>query len=281
MTKRLFVIARNPDPESSLPFLLRLPLGPDGLVLKARETWPRTARVYCHRAEEWPDDAELLEEVAVKSCARRGPAIDLVLDRARESRSQLVFTTVAGGREAIFWQTPATARRARPGARIPRRRAAGLGGLTILVDTRERYPYRFVKQRATAERRALAVGDYGVEVDDELLAVVERKSIDDLAKSLIDGGLAFAIAALASVPRAAVVVEDRYAKLFGRRDVRAGFLPDLLARVQVRYPSIPIVFCETRPLAEEWTFRFLAAARVELAGDRQSELGEIGFAPPS
>jgi hypothetical protein len=25
---------------------------------------------------------------------------------------------------------------------------------------------------------------------------------------------------------------------------------------------VPIVFCETRPLAEEWTYRFLAAARV-------------------
>ena len=39
-----------------------------------------------------------------------------------------------------------------------------------------------------------------------------------------------------------------------------GTLADLLARVQVRYPSVPIVFCETRPLAEEWRFRFLGAA---------------------
>jgi len=46
-----FVIARNPDGESSLPYLLRIPLGPRGVVLKARETWPRTSKVYCHRAE--------------------------------------------------------------------------------------------------------------------------------------------------------------------------------------------------------------------------------------
>jgi len=40
-----FVVARNPEPESTLPYLLRLPLGRDGVVLKARETWPRTTKV--------------------------------------------------------------------------------------------------------------------------------------------------------------------------------------------------------------------------------------------
>ncbi len=48
-----FLIARNPDPDSTLPYLLLLPLG-GGLVLKARDTWPRTSRVYCHRGEDWP-----------------------------------------------------------------------------------------------------------------------------------------------------------------------------------------------------------------------------------
>jgi hypothetical protein len=30
--------------------------------------------------------------------------------------------------------------------------------------------------------------------------------------------------------------------------------------LQVRWPGVPIVFCETRQLAEEWTYRYLAAA---------------------
>src|SRR3954451_19422108 len=30
--------------------------------------------------------------------------------------------------------------------------------------------------------------------------------------------------------------------------------------LQVRRPTIPIVFCETRKLAQEWTYRYLAAA---------------------
>jgi hypothetical protein len=53
-----------------------------------------------------------------------------------------------------------------------------------------------------------------------------------------------------------------------RAHVPAGFLPDLLARVQVRYPEIPIVFCENRPMAEEWTFRWLGAALLEAIGGR-------------
>jgi len=96
-----FVVARNPDPDSTLPFLVRLPLGHLGVVLKARETWPRTSKVYCHRAEEWPGDPEVVERVPVRSCVRRGGAIDLVLDRGRENRSQFVFTRIRGGREAI------------------------------------------------------------------------------------------------------------------------------------------------------------------------------------
>ncbi len=50
------VIARNPDADSSLPYLVRIPLGPNGIILKVRDTWPRTTKVYCHRAEEWPAD---------------------------------------------------------------------------------------------------------------------------------------------------------------------------------------------------------------------------------
>jgi len=33
-----------------------------------------------------------------------------------------------------------------------------------------------------------------------------------------------------------------------------------VAQLQVRYATIPIIFYETRPLAEEWAFRFLGAS---------------------
>jgi hypothetical protein len=266
---RQFVVARNPDPASRLPYLVRVPLPGGDLVLKAKEPWPRTGAVYCHPAPgEWPDppaSAEIVEQVPVRSCRRRGAAIDLVLDRTREHRSQLVFTS-SRGREVIFWQSPRTARAARPGVRVPGRRASGLGELTILVDTRERYPWRFGRQQGvTLERRALPAGDYAVEAPGGgLAAVVERKTLADLAGSLVDGGLGYLLAELAELPRAAVVVEARYGAVFKLEHVPPGFVADLLGALAVRYPAVPVVFCDTRPLAQEWAFRFLGAAVAEL-----------------
>lgn len=258
-----FLVARNPDVDSSLPYLVRLPID-GGLVLKVRDTWPRTARVYCARADAWPDDPEILEDVAVLLCRRRGPAVDLVLDRPREDRSQFVFTTIRGGREGIFWQTRKVVGTARPGARIPGRRASGLAELEIVVDTRERYPFRFARQQASITREALTAGDYAVRrPDGSVIAAVERKSLLDLASSLNNGTLVFELTKLGELPRAAVVVEDRYSGLVKQAYAAEGFLPDMLARIQVRYPEIQIVFAETRPLAEEWTYRYLGAAAAE------------------
>jgi hypothetical protein len=49
--------------------------------------------------------------------------------------------------------------------------------------------------------------------------------------------------------------------------VRPGWLPEVLARLQVQYPDVPVVFADTRPFAEEWTYRFLGAALRELGAE--------------
>ena len=92
-----FLIARNPDPESRLPYLVRIPFG-DGIVLKTKDVWPRTAKLYCHREGVWPADPDIVERVPTRACTRRGAAIDLVLDTRKESRSQFVLTRIRGGR---------------------------------------------------------------------------------------------------------------------------------------------------------------------------------------
>src|SRR3954453_2184350 len=195
-----FLVARNPDPDSTLPYLVRLPLE-GGILLKARDRWPTTARVYCHPLDEWPADAEILEEVAVRTCRRRGAAIDLVLDRGRNNRSQVVFPKPspgrANGRPMIFWQTARTAQRARPGQRVPTRRASALEQLTIEVDTRERYPYRFAGRPVERQRTALPIGDHAVRPGELVIAAVERKTPEDFTKSLVDGSLNYALAELA------------------------------------------------------------------------------------
>ena len=254
------VIVSNPDQDSSLGYLLRLPIG-GGLVFRTAGTWPRTKALFCYPMplEAWPEDGEVVERVPLRSCVRRGAAIEVVADRARENRSQFVFTT-ARGREVVFWQSPRTRKQARPNVALPTARAAGLVELEIIVDTRERYPYRFAGQAVATVSRALPCGDYGVVADGRLVAAVERKSLADLVSSVTNGKLRYALGDLAALPRAAVVVEDRYSALFKQRHARPAAVADALAEYQVRWPTVPLVFCETRPLAEEWTYRYLAAA---------------------
>ena len=137
--------------------------------------------------------------------------------------------------------------------------------MTITVDTRERYPYRFTQQGAITERATVTAGDYAIHAaDGRLLAAVERKSLDNLA-TLSDGSLAFQLQRLAELPLAAVVLEARYSALFKLEHVNGTWLADQLTRLQVRYPGIPIVFADTRRHAEDWTHRFLTTALTDIA----------------
>ena len=256
------LIAANPDPDSRLPFLLRVPLAGGDLVFRTAGTWPREKALFAHPMPlaEWPDDPVIVEQVRLRSCHRRGAAIDVIANRSRHNRSQLVFTQ-ARGRDVVFWQSPRTRKQARPNVRTPTARAQGIEGLQIVIDSHEQYPYRFAGQQVVTVKRALPCGDYGLVEDSRLIASVERKSLADLVSGLTGGKLRYQVADLAALPRAAVAVEDRYSQLFKLERVRPAMIADGLAELQVCWPNVPIVFCETRQLAEEWTYRFLAAAR--------------------
>ena len=90
-----------------------------------------------------------------------------------------------------------------------------------------------------------------------------------------------------------MAVEDRYASAFDRDRARPLALPPLgmaegLAEAAVRFPSVPVVFCGSRALGEEWTYRYLAAALVKGRGvpaaDRAAQLPlatDLGSGEPS
>jgi hypothetical protein len=252
-----FLVARNPDCDSSLPFLIAVPLEDKTCWFKAADSYPRGHRVFCAPYGATPaiNELEVVERIPIVLCCKRGKAIDLVLNRAKNRRSQFV-TVTHRGRASIFWQTARTARAAKPGLRVPANRANKAP--TLFVDTRERNGYRFAAHHANLLHRALSVGDYAVYAGDRIVGVVERKTLQDFANSLQDGSLNFAMSEMAGVPFAAVAVEGSYPQLLRFRYVHRGFLATLIARLQVRYPSVPINFLDNRNCAEEWTFRFLA-----------------------
>ncbi len=260
-----FRVARNPDQESRLPYLVWLPIE-GGKVLKARDVWPRSSRVFCsEEGVPWDESAGIVDEASVLVCRRRGAAVDLVLDRPRLARSQFVFTTVRG-RPAVWWQTQRTVQAANPGARVPRGRTGG--EVAVAVDTREKYGWRFTGREISMRRRALPAGDYAALVSDRVVAVVERKTLENLANSLGDGTLSFQLQRLADVGSVAVVVEGDYPDLFRTQPGRGAWLADALARLTVRYREVPIIFAGSRRFAEEWTYRFFLAA----VGDQADEV---------
>jgi ERCC4-type nuclease len=145
-----------------------------------------------------------------------------------------------------------------PWSQNPSSRSAG--PLTIAVDTREKYGWKFADRALVLERRALSAGDYAAIVGETVVAAIERKTLENLATSLSEGSLAFQLQRLAEVPRAAIVVEGDYPDLFRPQPGRGSWLADMLGRLAVRYAEVPVVFAGSRKFAEEWAYRFFGAA---------------------
>lgn len=253
---------------SRLPVVLELPLPTGAIVLATRETWPVAKDLFCVELDAWPEDASEEERVPVATCRRVGASVQLVLDRASRRRSLFVWTQ-KNGRPLVFWRSERSMRATRPGIRAPG--ARGLDGpLHVVVDLRERYPWRFRDLPVVTERRRLPAGDYAVFDDDRLLAVVERKKIDEFAGGAVQGSLQLQLAELAALPRALVLIEGRLSQLLkGDARVQPGWLLNLLAALQAAHPSVPLWFAETGPLAANLAYRWLAAcanlARAETA----------------
>ncbi len=142
---------------------------------------------------------------------------------------------------------------------MPTVRAAAALRSRSPIDSRERYPYRFADRPVTTQRSALAIGDYAVLGGEQSRGGDRAQDVEDLVSRSIDGTLGFQLAELAALPAAAVVVEERYAALAAAPRVTPGW-PCELAPSSRSVTRVPIVFADSRKLAEDWTHRFLAAA---------------------
>ncbi len=236
-----------------------MPLAGTELILATRDTWPVSKDLFCAELDSWPEEAEVIERVPVASCRRVGASVQLVLDRAQRRRSLFVWTSKRG-RPLIFWRSERSMKSTRPGVRAPS--ARGLDGpLTLVVDARERYAWRFAGLPVTLERRRLPVGDYGVFEGERLVAVVERKRLQEFAGAAVQGQLQLLMAELATMPRAAVVIEGRLSQLLkGDIRTRPGWLLNLVAALPAAYPNVPMLFAETGPLAADLAYRWLSAS---------------------
>lgn len=122
----------------------------------------------------------------------------------------------------------------------------------VVVDSREQLPYEFDTSRVKVVRRALAAGDYALDVPEPDI-VIERKSLDDYVASVILSRERFLreLELLTTYPRAYVVVEGSLDDVVEHR-YRAGVHPNAVLgatwAIIVDY-GIPVFFCDDRQLA--------------------------------
>jgi hypothetical protein len=64
---------------------------------------------------------------------------------------------------------------------------------------------------------------------------------------------------------------ERYGAVFDLERGRPALVTEALAELQVTWPAIPIFFADNREFAQEWTYRWLAAARAHAVGEAESE----------
>jgi len=253
-------------------FPYRLQVIRDGapwLTLRAQDRWPTAGRhIFCLREEENPGPDETLtelERVNIVAFHERGPRISVILDRKRFKRCDFLFLKKEyKGRpgesyEQVFWLTQRSIQQHRPAFKLVNRQ--GIAECVIRIDSNEKYPWRF--PGASTERGTLGTGDYALVDGDRFLAVIERKTMDNL---LADFGampvLHQRLAELAARENHALVIEASYADFLSPRKVHhytPVFCARALAELYALHPTLRIVFCPNRKAANEWTRHFFAA----------------------
>lgn len=238
------------------------------LCLRVQERWPGTkGQIFCLSEEgrEWPQPMAEIERVPIVSLRRYGKRLSIVLDRSKNKRCDFLFLkkpykSREGEYEQIFWRTQQALRERRPRVKLTLR---GTESLRILVDAGERYPWRFPS--CEAERAALPVGDYALLENDGLLAVVERKTFDNLLSEF--GRMSSfhqILGELKSYPQSALVIEAAYADFLKADKLRyysSSFAAKVIGELHAMHPNLNIIFAGNRKLANEWTLRFFAAIK--------------------
>ena len=267
MSKAFWIIESTPDEK----FPYRLCIRKDGeniLCLRVQDKWPGTkGQIFCMREEsrQWPEPIEEIERIPVLSLRRYGRRLVIVLDRAKNRRCDFLFLekqykTRDGSYEQIFWRTQQALRERKPKVKLTTYRRHKLH---VIIDMNERYPLRFTG--CLIEKDRLPVGDYALKGEDGLLAVIERKTYENIISEF--GRMsAFhqQLAELEAYEHSALVIEANFSDFLRPEKLKfyqPAFATKALAEIFAFHPKLHIVFVGNRKLASEWVLRFFSAIR--------------------
>lgn len=281
MTNTLWVLESIDN--NKFPYLLSIKKGDETLLrLRVQDRWPGPkGNIFCIKEERDKSyrPVEEIERVPVVSIKRYGKRLAVVLDRSRNKRCDFLFLrkkykTKEGEYEQIFWRTERALTERHPRVKLT---TYYRESLTIVIDANERYPWRFPGHQVM--RESLPVGDYAMKDKNGLLAVVERKTLDNM---LAEFGRMPAfhqqLSELEAYRHSALVIESSYSDFLNpqkMRFYRPTFAAKAIAELYGLHPGLTIVFTGNRKLAREWTARFFAAVRAHGEDTPHPKVAEV------
>ena len=238
------------------------------LCLLTQDKWPGSSgNIFCLRAESKDDliIGKVIEEVPVVFVKRTGKRLTVLLDRPSKKRCEFLFVrknykTKEGDYEQIFFRTQQGIHQHRSKGNLslqPKK-----VDLEVIIDSNERYPWRFGEHNT--ERQNLPVGDYALMIDNEIHALVERKTLDnmlsDVARIQI---LHQQLTELSTYRHAAIVIEAQYGDFLSSERIgkwkSVAHMGRIFAEISVLHPNLPIIFAGNRKQANHWSLRFFEA----------------------
>lgn len=257
-----------PCEEERFPYQLFIEDAPGKFIhLKAQEKWPGPGKnIFCkfegYCEEKELPDKEPVEELLIRSRKRYGKKLTIILDRKIRKRCWFIFLKKEYKRRPgefyhqVFWITQSSAVSERRGAYVPR------GGkndtFEVIIDSKERYPYKFAN--ATIRRENLPVADYALVKDNEIVALVERKTLDNFIHCVATyDALKMSLSEMLNFEYRALVFESSYRDFINPKKnphYPPSYMADIIADLMVSFPEVQFVFQRSRKMANEWVYRW-------------------------
>ncbi len=141
--------------------------------------------------------------------------------------------------------------------------------LLIVSDKRERYVYKFPNSGII--KGNLPVGDYALKVPDRLVAVVERKTLDNFLKDISTYDvLKLELQELNNFRFKAVFFDLPYSDFLNPQKVKP-YKATYISGIIADFPEIQFVFCDNRKIATEWIYRWFKKIKLEFTNSIQKE----------
>lgn len=249
------------------PYRLSIKKGDTTLLsLFVQNKWPGAgSQIFCLKdtSEGSSNDYEIVEKVPIISIDRYGKRLSVVLDRGVNKRCEFLFLkkkykNKEGEYEQIFWRTQQGLKEHKPRVKLT---AKGSNNLHILIDTNEKYPWKFTN--CIVEKVQLPAGDYALFYNNEIEAIVERKSFENFKADIANLPILHQkLGELEKYRHSALVIEANYSDYLNPDKLgiyTPSYMSKVIAEIFAFHPKFQIIFAGNRKLANEWTLRFFQA----------------------